>query len=200
VKRNLNAPLWLVLFAAALLFILAACVRSVPQENPPPTSPPAIATDIPADNVQPIPPPQEMPEISTPTPESGSDAGGGTPSDPPPPTDAAMHTVQEGETLSSIANQHGITPEELAVANNLTNIEQLTVGQTLVIPAPGTTVISPTAVPPTTGQQVHVVQAGENLFRISLRYGYTVNELAAYNNIPDPSRIYVGQVILLPPR
>jgi LysM repeat protein len=32
-----------------------------------------------------------------------------------------------------------------------------------------------------------------------LRYGFTVAELAAYNNIPNPDRISVGQEILIPP-
>ncbi len=44
----------------------------------------------------------------------------------------------------------------------------------------------------------HVVQAGENLFRIALRYGTTVQVLAQINGITDPTRIYVGQVIYLP--
>lgn len=210
-KRKSNAPFWMVLFVAALLLALTACVRPVPQDTPP-TSPPT-ATDMPTDTTQPIPPPQEMPDISTPTPEGGGepgvppptengDAGGGAPStDQPPSTGTTSHTVQQGETLSSIASQYGLTAEELATANNLANTDQLAVGQVLVIPAPGSVTAQQPATPaPTTGEQVHVVQAGENLFRISLRYGFTVQELAAYNNIPDPSRIYVGQVIRIPPR
>ena len=44
----------------------------------------------------------------------------------------------------------------------------------------------------------HVVQPGENLFRISLRYGKTVAEVAAYNGIANPNFIYPGQVIRIP--
>lgn len=51
---------------------------------------------------------------------------------------------------------------------------------------------------PTLGARVHVVRAGENLYRIALRYGTTVRILAIINGIPDPNRIYVGQVIYLP--
>lgn len=57
------------------------------------------------------------------------------------------------------------------------------------------------AVPaPTLAQegQKHVVQAGENLYRIALRYGLTVNQLAAANGITDVSRVYVGQVLVIP--
>jgi LysM repeat protein len=53
---------------------------------------------------------------------------------------------------------------------------------------------------PTAAQtgQTHTVQAGENLFRIALRYGFTVEYLAAVNGITDPARIYVGQVLTIP--
>lgn len=44
----------------------------------------------------------------------------------------------------------------------------------------------------------HVVQRGENLFRIGLRYGVHYRTLAAYNGIYDPARIYAGQVIRIP--
>lgn len=47
-------------------------------------------------------------------------------------------------------------------------------------------------------QQTHVVQSGENLFRIALRYGLTVDQIAAANSIADPTQIYAGQVLTIP--
>lgn len=44
----------------------------------------------------------------------------------------------------------------------------------------------------------HTVQSGENLYRIALRYGFTLDELARANNISNPDRILVGQVLTLP--
>jgi LysM repeat protein len=46
--------------------------------------------------------------------------------------------------------------------------------------------------------QTHVVQPGENLFRIALGYGLTTAELAGANGIADTSRIFVGQVLTIP--
>jgi len=46
--------------------------------------------------------------------------------------------------------------------------------------------------------QTHVVQEGENLFRIGLLYGFSADQLARANNISDPTRIFVGQVLVLP--
>jgi LysM repeat protein len=54
-----------------------------------------------------------------------------------------------------------------------------------------------TAVPPV-GSCTHVVSAGENLFRISLRYNTTVNAIAAANGIVNPALILVGQTLTIP--
>lgn len=45
---------------------------------------------------------------------------------------------------------------------------------------------------------VYIVQPGDNLFRIALRFGVPLRVLAAYNNIYDVTRIYVGQRIVIP--
>ncbi len=47
-------------------------------------------------------------------------------------------------------------------------------------------------------QTTHTVQQGEDLFRIALQYGTTVESIAAANGIADPSHIYVGQVLIIP--
>ena len=48
------------------------------------------------------------------------------------------------------------------------------------------------------GTTVHVVQPGENLFRIALRYGIPLDTLAAANGISNPALIYVGQELVIP--
>lgn len=62
--------------------------------------------------------------------------------------------------------------------------------------------VEPTPEPPpaATGEQIHIVQPGDNLYRIAERYGFTYQELAAYNGIANPDRIDVGQQIKIPPR
>jgi hypothetical protein len=47
------------------------------------------------------------------------------------------------------------------------------------------------------GARIHVVQAGENLFRIALRYGIPLLKLAEMNGIADANRIYAGQILYL---
>ncbi len=49
-----------------------------------------------------------------------------------------------------------------------------------------------------TQQVTHIVQPGENLFRIALRYGVDMQELSALNSIDDARSIYSGQELLIP--
>lgn len=44
-------------------------------------------------------------------------------------------------------------------------------------------------------QSYHTVQAGENLFRISLRYGTNVPTLVTLNGLASANRIYAGQTL-----
>lgn len=50
----------------------------------------------------------------------------------------------------------------------------------------------------TTAGTYHVVRRGETLYRIGKAYGLTYDELAKANGIDDPSRIEVGQKLLIP--
>jgi len=51
---------------------------------------------------------------------------------------------------------------------------------------------------PTTPSTVHVVQVGENLYRIALHYGVSVEALMRENGIRDPRALEVGQRLLIP--
>lgn len=46
--------------------------------------------------------------------------------------------------------------------------------------------------------EMHVVQPGETLFRIALRYGVDVNTLAQANNIVNTGQINAGQTLVIP--
>lgn len=48
------------------------------------------------------------------------------------------------------------------------------------------------------GGTTHVVQPGENLYRISLKYGVTMAALSQANGITNPNHIYVGQRLTIP--
>ena len=60
-------------------------------------------------------------------------------------------------------------------------------------------VLATPTLPPTTSNY-YVVKRGDTLSSLSRRYGVSVWQLASYNSIRNPNRIYVGQVIYIPPR
>jgi LysM repeat protein len=95
------------------------------------------------------------------------------------------YVVRTGDTLWGLALRFGTTVEEIRTRNNLTS-NVIYKGQKLIIvgAAGGETV-------------THVVQPGENLFRISLKYGTTVEAIAAANNIINPSFVYAGQKLVI---
>ena len=51
-----------------------------------------------------------------------------------PASGVTRHTVQRGETLASIASKYGVTVQELATANNISNPNLISVGQELFVP------------------------------------------------------------------
>jgi LysM repeat protein len=97
-----------------------------------------------------------------------------------------VHVVQRGETLYSIARRYGVSVQTIANTNGITNPNRIYVGQRLVIPAgrPSGT--------------VHVVQAGETLLQIALRYGVDAWAIARANGIANLNHIYVGQRLVIP--
>ncbi len=99
------------------------------------------------------------------------------------------HVVQPGENLFRIALRYGLTVDQLAFANGITNPERIYAGQILVIPSVG-------------GAQgdasTYTVVDGDTLFSIARRQGTTVDALVAANGLADPNVLSVGQVLQIP--
>lgn len=69
--------------------------------------------------------------------------------------------------------------------------------------ASATTVPAPTVAPATTTEPPvltpYTVVRGDTLIQIADRYGIHLNDLVRVNNIADPTKIFVGQILLIPP-
>lgn len=109
-----------------------------------------------------------------------------------PTGQGVTHVVQAGEGLVGIATQYGVTVDEIVAANNLVDPNTLRVGQELIIP--GITERDAAAAQ----GQLHVVAAGESLLGIAVRYGVTVEEIMAVNELSDPNALFAGQELIIP--
>jgi len=129
---------WSLLVCTCILCSAAACTRSAP-EQPPPQDKTTYQTRTPT----PATPEATPTAIPSPSPAyPGTYAGTPTPNPPPPSradsTDVDSYVVQPGETLSLIATVFGCTIEEIAAANNMVDVNAISVGQTLYIPITAT--------------------------------------------------------------
>ena len=120
-------------------------------------------------------------------------AGSPAPAMPPgPPLAKTYYTVKWGDTLEAIAYRYGTTVAAIMQANSLTNSWYIYVGQVLAIP-------SGTAMPPSyPAATYYTVRYGDTLNKIAIRYGTTVWALVQANNLPNPSLIYPGQMLVIP--
>lgn len=96
------------------------------------------------------------------------------------------HTVKQGETLFSIAQQYDIEVEQIRDWNNLRGNE-LSVGQTLLVSAPS----SDSAI-------AHTVQRQETLFSISKQYNVSIAEIKSWNNLSG-NNLQLGQDLTIYP-
>ena len=121
-------------------------------------------------------------------------ATGSTSSTPPA---ATTYTVQPGDTLASIAQKLNV---DLAQLTNLNNAVLIQPGEVLQVPASAST-SGPsgggTPQPPQP-RAMYTVKAGDTLYAIAVKYGTTVQAIAAANNISNPNLISVGQVLKIP--
>lgn len=124
---------------------------------------------------------------------AGSASSGGTTAAGSPTT----YTVQQGDTLGSIARRFGTTIQELAALNKLADANTIGIGQVLKLPS-GSSEQAGAAQPTESKRKTYVIQRGDTLLSIAREYGLTVKQLAEANNIADPDRIFPGQTLVIP--
>ncbi|MEQ7317724.1 LysM peptidoglycan-binding domain-containing protein [Vagococcus fluvialis] len=99
---------------------------------------------------------------------------------------SSTYTVKSGDSLYKIASQHNVTVDQLKKENNLSG-DMIYVGQTLRIP--GKSVQAPVQ---TNKNKRHKVVSGDSLWSLSNKYGTSVKQIKAWNNLTSDV-IYTGQ-------
>ncbi len=110
---------------------------------------------------------------------------------PSTPSDGTTYTVVAGDTLSAIAQRFNTTVDTLARLNNIQDVNKIYIGQVLKINGNVNNNINKNVAQ----EDVYIVVAGDTLSKIAQKYGTTYQELARINNIADPNKIYIGQML-----
>lgn len=100
------------------------------------------------------------------------------------PSSNTSYIVKIGDTLGEIATKFGVTVNEIAKLNGITNVNLIYVGQKLIIPKSSSN-----------GEISYTIKPGDTLSSIATKYGVTVDYLVQKNSIKNPNVIYPGQVL-----
>jgi murein DD-endopeptidase MepM/ murein hydrolase activator NlpD len=99
-----------------------------------------------------------------------------------------VYEVQAGDTLASIAQQFGLSLDDLMAANPGVDPAALPVGRQLVIPGMNGV----------TGRlTTHPLEPGETLDSLSVRLGFKRESLVRLNHVINPERLYLTQNVVL---
>ena len=139
--------------------------------------------------------------------------------------EAVSYKVKSGDTLTGVAQRYNIGLGDLAVANNLKTNSNLILGRTITIPAKGSVSTSANAAasskssssvstetnsksdsaPATSNSgkklgntESYKVQSGDGLIALARRFGVSVEDLAATNDISTKAQLQRGQTIKVP--
>ena len=105
----------------------------------------------------------------------------------------STYTVKSGDSIERIARNHGTTAYALSKLNGLKDGSLIHPGQKLKVP--GKTAVAGSQPAPAKESRTHTVSAGETFFKISMKYGVTVDELIAANPSVNHKSLRVGQKI-----
>jgi len=103
--------------------------------------------------------------------------------------------VEVGDSLSKIAKRYDTTTEILATINGICDVNQIYVGQKILLAAAGSE--TDDGVDPEPISVTVIVEVGDSLSKIAKRYDTTVDELMVANDITDPNLVLVGQELVV---
>jgi len=191
----IGAAMLLIIGAGVVIFWLLGDKR--PLFGPPPTDTATATASATATRTS---PPPTNTQTATLTPTVTETA---TPTQTPTPSGPFEYTVQEGDTLSSIAELFNTDIMTLLALNPTIDPVTLVVyvGQKILIPAPDTLLPTATAVstnvPPGTLIN-YTVMPGDTLGDIAIRFNSTIERIVEENDLENANDIYVGQILRVP--
>ncbi|EFL52844.1 Peptidoglycan-binding lysin domain protein [Solidesulfovibrio fructosivorans JJ]] len=119
---------------------------------------------------------------------------------PASPATAAAYTVADGDTLWSVAKRLGVSADALTQANPGVDPRRMSIGQSLSVPAGGAMVAAAASATQSAlaAGHGHIVAEGDNYWSVARRYDVSVAALTAANPGVDPTRLRIGQELVIP--
>lgn len=121
---------------------------------------------------------------------------------PPARSGRIVYYVQPGDTLWAISVRYGVTTYRLIDLNPGLNANALWIGQVIIIQDGGNTW---TPTPGNNGgsgvpsvNRVHIVEPGDTLWQIAVRYSASIKAIMNANGITDANTLWVGQRLIIP--
>ncbi|MFN8020201.1 MAG: LysM peptidoglycan-binding domain-containing protein [Acidimicrobiales bacterium] len=122
---------------------------------------------------------------------------------------ATTYTIVAGDSIYAIAQKFGLKYGAILKANKLELDSVLTPGRTLIIPAGGTLVVSPTTASPgpatsngSTGSagatSTYTIVAGDSIFAIAQKYGLKYGAILKANDMKLDSVLTPGRTLTIP--
>lgn len=94
------------------------------------------------------------------------------------------YTVNNGDTISSIAKKFGVSVNTILWSNNLTAFSLIRAGNSLsILPVSGVT---------------YKVKSGDTVGKIARNFGVGEDEIFKYNNIKSANGLVIGQTVIIP--
>ena len=101
-----------------------------------------------------------------------------------PRKEVKQYIIQQGDTLSSIANKFDISLNTILWANNLTQKSVIRPGQKLtILPVSGL---------------IHNVRKGDTIDAIARKYKADIDKIIAFNELSGKGDIYIGDILIIP--
>jgi lysozyme len=109
---------------------------------------------------------------------------------------SGSYTIKSGDTLYQIAIANGLSVSQLASLNNISDPNEVYVGQVLKLSGSSSSSKTTTSSSSkSTTSSSYTIKSGDTLYEIALEHGMSYSQLAALNNISNANEIYVGQTL-----